>query len=845
MVMQQQCINAIQAAAVALGHTKGLSMAQLTDIESRLQRTLRQLARTDPAWQAKSTSQRYAEAASRAMADVKAEAALKVQRAQMQIIARTSTDSRVDSLMSRVPGLSRSEALGRDMANVDTGIAGLRARTMSRLVSLIEAAKNGDGTSFGRRVAMFLWDVENPQMTADLAHEIYANADGSSGNKVAQEGAKAWLQVLEELRQRFNAAGGDVGKLDYGYAPITHDSGRVRGTNDAAARDRWTAKVLGLLDRSRYVDETGARVGDPELVQMLNDVWKTIASDGLNKQTPGQFKGSGTRANAGSEARVLHFRDGAAYLDYMSTYGKGSMYDLMMGHLGKMARDIGLVESYGPNPDAQMRLQFDLTRQADGGELKKFGLGVGIMRVDAEGMWKVLSGAASAPKSEVGASFFRHVRNVQALKLAGTFLKMFPDLATYFVTTGFNKLGYWNALSNLGRSTLKANRDWATMHGLMADSMANEINRFMGENIGQGWSGRLSNSQMKLTLGQLWTDTLDRAFGLTKMAALGRLAAKDWSAMGEWDRTLLERAGVTEADWGVVRAATPDILNGQAMLTPDSIIATGHENAAQVADKILGVIKHQTADAIIKPDLETRTVITWNGAQAGTGFGEFARCVMQFKSFPIAMITRHWRNMMEAPKVTDGSAPALANPLLYAGALGVSATMLGAISTQATQVASGKQPIDVTGPHAAKFWLQAFATGGAGGFYADLLTRNSAADRSGNDVIGNLAGPTVSDAVSLVQITKGNIDDKLAGKQTHAAAQSVQFARSHVPYVNIWYAKAAIDHMGMQALQENISPGYLGRMRQNAQRDWGQNYWWTPGTGGPQRAPDLAKAVGQ
>jgi hypothetical protein len=843
--MKPQCIQAVQAAAAAMGHAKGLSAAQLADIDTRMQRTLRHLARTDPDWQTKPTAQRYAEAAAQAMQEVKAEAALKVQRAQMQVVARGATDGRIASILTQYKGLSRSEALGRDMSNVDAGISGLRARTMSRLVGLVDAVRNADGTSFGRRLAMFLWDAENPQMTSDLAREIYASADGSTGNKIAQEGAKAWLQVIDEMRQRFNAAGGDVGRLDYGYAPISHEFRRVRGDNDLASRDRWVAKTLGLLDRGRYVDETGAKLGDVAVTDMLNGVWETIKSDGLNKQEPGQFKGTGARANAGSEARVLHFKDGGAYLDYMTSYGRGSMYDLMMGHLGKMARDIGLVEAYGPNPEAQMRTQFDLARQADGGELKKFGFGVGIARIDAQGMWRTLSGAASTPASEVGAAFFRHVRNVQSLKLAGTFLKMFPDLATYFVTTGFNKLGYWNGLANLGRSALKANRDWAAMHGLMADSMARELNRFMGENIGQGWSARLANSQMKLTLGELWTDTLDRAFGLTKMAALARQAGKDWGSLDQYDRALLERGGVTAEDWRVVRSAQLDSLNGQAMLTPDAIAAVNHPSAAQVADKILGIVKNQGADAVIKPDLEVRTIQTWNGTQAGTALGEFARSVMQFKSFPIAMVTRHWRQMMNAPVVTDGSAPMLANPWLYGGGLAVSATILGAISTQATAVASGKDPIDVTGPHAAKFWLQAFATGGAGGFYADLLTRDSSQDRSANDTIGKLFGPSISDAATVMQITKGNIDDKLAGKQTHAAAQGLQFARSHVPYLNVWYLKAAIDHAGMNALQENVSPGYLGRMRENAARQWGEDYWWAPGTGGPQRAPDLGQAVGQ
>lgn len=842
--MKQVCIDSVQAAAKAMGRARPLTAAQLADIDSRLGRTLRQLASTDPDWQAKSTDQRYLEAATRAMEDVKAEAARKLENAQRQAIKTVATQNRLESILEQHPKLSHAEVLGRDMTNIDNTMSGLKVRTMTSLIDLIDAVKNRDGTSFGRRAMMFLFDAEKPGMTHDLVREIYANADGHTGNDIAKIGAKAWISVMDGLRRRFNAAGGDVGKLDYGWVPIGHDFRKVRSTNNEAAATRWVSKVSGLVDRSRYVDETGKQLSDTSLASMLRGVWETIKSDGMNKQEPGQFKGSGARANHGSEARVLHFRDGDAYLSYMSAYGKGGMYDLMTQHVGKMARDITLLENYGPNPNAQMRLQFDLAQRGDGGEAKRFGFGVGMLRVDAEGVWRTLNGEASSPKSEMGAAFFQHVRNVQSLKLAGTFLKMFPDLGTYFLTTGFNKLGYWNAIANLGRSGTSAGREFAAMHGLMADSALRELNRFMGENIGKGWSARLSNSQMKLTLGETWTNWLDRAFGLTKMGALGRMAGTDWSAMDQFDRALMVRAGITESDWGVVRAATLDKMNDVPMLTPDSIVATGHPEAQQVADKILGFIRNQTADAVIKPDLFTRAAQTWNGTQAGTGLGEIARAVMQFKSFPIAMITRHWRLAMEAPKVTDGSAPALANPLLYLAGLGTSVTILGAISNQATAIASGKDPIDMTGPHALKAWLAAFATGGAGGFYADLLTRDSSQDRSAQDPIGKALGPSASDAANIIQLTKGNIDDRLAGKKTHAAAEALQLVRQHTPYVNMWYAKAAIDHAGMQSLQENLSPGYLSKMRKAAQKDWGERYWWAPGSGGPQRPPNLGAAVG-
>ena len=845
MPMKPNCIAAVRAAAKEIGR-EGITDSEILAIDERMQKTMRRLAYSEEGWQGMSLDMRISLAAERAIEDIRAAAQRKKTNADIQVVKTKATEDRILTQLRLFDKANRTEGLARDMINVENDIAGLRQESFSRLIDLMDAVKSYDGTSATRRVGMFLFDAENPTMTRDIAREIYAGADGHTGNKVAQEGAKAWLKVIDDLRQRFNNGGGDIGKLDYGFVPIAHNAMRVRGLNGAEARDTWVGKVIKLLDRRRYVDEAGARLSDADLTNVLGEMWKTIKSDGLNKQEPGAFKGDGARANRGSDHREIHFKDGDAYLEYMSEYGQGSMYSLMQGHIGKMARDIGLVEAYGPNPNAQMRLQFDHAAGAEAdGKMTRLGFGVGIFRVNPEGMWRTMNGEASTPGSQLGSAVGSHVRNVQALKLAGTFLKMFPDLASYFITTGYNRLGYWNAIANLGRSATKEGRDWAAMHGLMADSASRAIQRYIGDNINENWSGRLSNAQMKLTLGEAWTNWLTRAYEMTQMGAMGRLAGQDWVGMKQWDRILLERHGVTEADWSVIRATTPEMLNGMPMLTPDAILLSGHAEAARVADRVLGVIRDESSIAVLKADLMTRTAMTWNGMQSGTGLGEFARSTMQFKSFPLAMVTRHWRRMMDMPNVTDGSAPMLANRAIYIGALSVSATALGAISLQATQIASGKDPIDMTGDHALKFWVQAFSVGGAGGFYSDILTRDSSSDRSAMDAVGSLFGPTISDVAQAWHIGKGNIDNKLAGKTTHTAAESVRFLRSHVPFVNIWYAKAAIDHIGMHALQENLSPGYLGKMQQRDQKEWGQSRWWRPGTGVPDRAPDIPRAVGQ
>jgi hypothetical protein len=81
------------------------------------------------------------------------------------------------------------------------------------------------------------------------------------------------------------------------------------------------------------------------------------------------------------------------------------------------------------------------------------------------------------------------------------------------------------------------------------------------------------------------------------------------------------------------------------------------------------------------------------------------------------------------------------------------------------------------------------------------------------------------------------------GKETHLLAQSVQDLKGFVPGGNIWYAKAALDHMIWQTIMEALSPGYLASIRSRTMRQTGQDWWWKPGELTPDRAPDVGAAI--
>lgn len=831
--MSQKCADIVQQAAAQMGRDRPLTGKQLEDIDARLRGTARRLARSDETWRAKSADERTMAAAQQAVADVHAEAALKVRRAQLQAIKTAQTAERI----AHAHGPHANGKLVHDIDQTGDYVQGIKQEALGNLMALLDAVKSREGTSLGRHVSMLLFDTQNPAMTRDLAAEIFAGADGSSGNKIAQEGAKTWLDVIENQRERFNAGGGDVGKLEYGYVPQPHDAARVR----AAGKQAWVDKVFPALDRSRMIDETGAPLNEAAAREMLGDVWETISTEGLNKMTPGENRGTGSRANAGSDARELHFKTSDAYLDYLQQFGRGSMYDAMVSHIGRLSRDIGLVERYGPNPNATMRLQMDIAEKADNGVKRTFGL-------KPQSYWDMINGTASSPESARIAQVGTDMRNVMtASKLASAVLASVSDLATYFHTTGYNRLGYWRSIENIGKlATSNETRRFLTSHGIIAESMIGDLNRWTNDNIKATWSGRMAQSVLRLSLMNAWTDTLRRAFSLTMMQGMARMAGKDWESLSQWDRALMERKGLTADDWSVIQKAELTHFQGLDHLTPESIRATGDARSNEVVAKVLGLIQDESEFAVLNPDLAAKAIGTAGATRRGTVLGELARSMMQFKSFPIAMVSRHWRRVLDMPQVTDGSAPMMANRLVYAGSMLVSLTALGAIAVQAKQITSGKDPIDMFGPHASKFWLKAFAQGGGSSIAGDMLLNDPGTSPGDyfRSITGTLAGPAISTAVQAAAIPVVNTWQASKGKPTHAAAEAIQLARQNSPYMNLWYAKAALDHAGMNALQESMSPGYLARVRKAAQQDFGQQYWWTPGTGLPQRGPNLGAAVG-
>lgn len=810
-------MNPACVAEVAAAIGRAPTQAELALFEGDLTAALRELARRDPAgWRKMTGQERLQAAADAAYADAIAAADKTAQRRAGNLVAQTREAQRLMQRAATLAAAGRKDAyhhaLFERFRNMDDYVAGVRNEAMSGLVDAIHAVN-----------PKFLGLFDDPSAVRAFARAVM---DGDASDPQMAKAAKAYLETMDGLRERSNAAGTDIGQLDYGYLPQPHDVGRVA----KVGADAWARAVLPKLRRDRYVRADGTPMDDAEVLGLLHGAWESIATEGRNSRIPGAARG-GTRAGRFDDKhRAIHFKDADAYLDYLAEFGRGSMMAAIHGHVGQMSKGIGMMEEFGGNPQATYRLLKDMAEKADNSQ------GVTESFASLDMVWDTLNGTTAQPVSAQLAQFWQGVRNfTTAAKLQGVMLSAITDAPLQVIVARSAGVPLGDSMKSIFAGI--GQREIAHDLGIGLDEVAGEMARWHQDHLAQGWTAKLANSTMRLTLVEAWTNALRRGYALTLSGTLDRMRASDWSQLSAGDRNRFSAQGITESDWAVWQRAQPQMVGGKAILSKEGIRAieglSDAEKDRSVA-RLLGFLDQEAKTAVLAPDLMTRAMIQ-QGTRAGTWGGEMLRSLMLFKSFAFGVVDKHLRRIRTIPTRQGRAA--------YGAAMMTSLTLFGAMSLQLKDIIAGKDPRDMT---TGQFWAAAFMQGGGIGIFGDLLYTGMGGNaRGGQANWTSLAGPVFGGVMDLADLTLGNAYKAAQGKKTDFGADAVRFARSNTPFINLWYLRAAIDHLVLHDLQEQLSPGYLRRMKQRARKDWHQSYWWEPGEGLPERAPNPEAALGE
>jgi hypothetical protein len=346
------------------------------------------------------------------------------------------------------------------------------------------------------------------------------------------------------------------------------------------SQDKWVSDVIGKLDRKYYIKDDGQLMSDAELKTFLGEAYNTIATGGLNKLSDTGMRISGARSNRGNASRQIHFKDADSYLEYQREYGDRSLWEVMVGHLEGISKDIALVETYGPNPDHVFRSILDeVTAEQATANPERTGR-IKRLANSTENLYNFIAGKTQPIANPHIARWSDNIRNwMVASRLGSALLASFSDLGTMYMSAKVANIPMNRLFMNQLEAMNPANRTElarARRAGLAMESLLGSVNRWAMDNMGPSVSRWAATAVMRASGLTAWTDAHKRAYGVTMMGSLGEVVSRapDLRSLDDSDFRILKSKGITEQDFSVWKLAQQeDWGNGNTtMLTPESIM---------------------------------------------------------------------------------------------------------------------------------------------------------------------------------------------------------------------------------------------------------------------------------
>jgi hypothetical protein len=384
----------------------------------------------------------------------------------------------------------------------------------------------------------------------------------------------------------------------------------------------------------------------------------------------------------------------------------------------------------------------------------------------------------------------------------------------------------------LFRPTATADQKLAVRLGLIADgwsTIALAQQRYADEVAGPEIARRLSDFTMRASLLSPWTQAGRWAFGMEFMGTLADHAGKSFDKLPAPFSRALSRYGLDAKRWDLVRK-TPLYRHKRAtFLRPDDIAARADlpEGVADdLATRLLEMVQTETEFAVPSGSLRGRAVLL-SDVPPGTFLGEVTRSVAMYKNFGVTLVFTHAMRALAEKGAMSKAA--------YGANLLITMTAMGALSYQLKNISKGKEPLDMTGEHAADFWGAAMLQGGGLGIYGDFLF--SDVNRHGGSMAETLAGPVVSAANDARRLTIGNALELPGEKPTNAGREAVNMLEKYTPGGSLWYGRLAYQRLLLDQLRKETDPDYQDHFRameRRARNEMGQDFWWRPGEMAPE-----------
>lgn len=693
-------------------------------------------------------------------------------------------------------------------------------------------------------------------MDRDIATALWKlNAGEAIGETPAEQAATIVKPMLDHVRARLNAVGARIGAATDYVATTIHDPGKIRraggsgASADAAFKAWWdfTAPRLAEKTFADMGDELGLG-GDPAARAAFGrSVFDALVS-GVHLKFGGAddgayiapaFEGTRNLARKLSQSRVLFWKDGASWQEYMAAYGRQpSVMAGIMSALDRGARQLALMEKLGTNPAANLNMIVRRTEELYRGEPDRL-RGFQDAKPKLDAVMAHLDGSANVVANQRGARWSQGIRTWETVSdLGGVglthFASIWPTVSSEMVHHGYSgAAGRLYVLGRMAAALLKGKGD-AERQEILADlgAYAHGLNRDMfhrwqAEDMLPGKVSALANQFMKYTGIHYVFDNTQAAIREMLAHRLGRSTHLSFDQLDPPQAAMLERYGIGAREWDQLRGvADLPVADGMRFMTPDSAMRIeGLDDAARwsLADKLASYYNDAAAHGVVTPGVRERAAVLGK-ERPGTLGGELRRFLFQFKMWPLAAA----HQVLGRDIWLSGNNRKLVWNL---GTMMALTTAAGYLRMTVNDLALGNEPRNPLDP---KTLLAALAQGGGLGIYGDFLFGEHMRMDAG--LVGTLGGPVVSDADTLVNLFNQFRGDATAdnphkrGRFSDLWPQLARFAVRHVPFANYVYLKGALDYLLWYHLYEAASPGWWERANRRMAREQGRVMaGYTPG----------------
>lgn len=866
-----------QEVAKILG--REVSVGEAQNLEKRITNGMRQLAAQDPAkWASYTAAEKLKEGAKFAAKQLIAIANKRKERAELAIQANDRITSQVDSLVASGVAKDKLDALSRLLAPVGDGRTGVSS--LDESIQGIKTVYGGmaaggleltKGKAFG-----FARDVE---AEVNLVKALWRDTDVP---KEFTKGADEIHAVFDAMKDRMNRAGGMIGTLenyDMPHAWSMHAIVKAAGKEDPVKF--FADQMLPRMKRSEYRTPEGTMLDDKQMHAFLQQAATSILTDGANKRLDSKSvvgkPGGGIKANRGSKEREIHLTDSAAYLDAMKQFSETPVQAAVYNHITGMARDIALIETLGPNPDVTVshlagQYHDEKVLANIGDEKAKTQATIQVRSI--EGLFNELAGNSASTPRTAAAKFFGAYRNLKySATLGGTALLAGPtDSATAHLVAhgiGISSAKLFKNQLKAFAHTDEAMRDGARRAGIAFQSFGEDMVRWGGEVGDPGVTSKIAATTIRATGLNYVTNANRNAFSATLFDGFGHLTRdfENIADIKEGDGKFISRSGITQEDWSLMRLAkTEDWGGGDRILTPQSIMAVKDAEVAAIigtddpdaiiraregaSTRYAGFVSREMNSAVVTPGSREKAAMASfvnRKAASGSVINECIRSFLMFKSFAFAAFNK----LMLRTGAYEGKGA----KAKYLASMIAMTSIGGAAGITLRGLAGGKDPDQMiptadSQKFAYSFYLRSVLAGGGLGLYGDLLT--TAVQNPYGGVVEALAGPFAGDVSNasgllangykLAASGAASTDPQQDGDKAALAAN--RLIKGITPGSNLWYTKAAVDHLIYNQIQEALSPGALARAQAKSQQN-GATFWWAPTDATPSRGPNPGAILGQ